>query len=73
MARVPPAVVFLLVVGLFVGGVLTKGLLGAALLGLIAAGVVVLLAATWRVLSPAQRLGRVLVLALVVVIAVSVL
>ncbi|MBM7772569.1 hypothetical protein JOD54_002773 [Actinokineospora baliensis] len=64
---------FLLVVGLFVGGVLTKGPLGAALLGLIAVGVVVLLAATWRVLAPGQRFGRVLLLALVVVIAVSVL
>lgn len=73
LAGVPPLVAFLLVAGLFVAGVLVRGVLGAALLGLLAAGVGVLLAATWPVLTPSQRAVRALVLAIVVGIAFSVL
>jgi predicted neutral ceramidase superfamily lipid hydrolase len=73
LARVPPLVAFLVVIALFTAGVLIKGTLGAALLLLLAAGVAVLLATTWRVLEPGQRVGRVLVLGVLVAVAVSVL
>lgn len=73
LARVTPLVAFIVVAAVFVTGVLVRGMTGALLLGALAAGVVVLLAATWGVLSPSQRLGRVLVLGLVVAIAISVI
>ncbi|MFC5287551.1 DUF6703 family protein [Actinokineospora guangxiensis] len=73
LARVSPLLAFLVVIALFTTGVLVKGTLGAALLLLLAAGVAVLLAATWRVLEPGQRVGRVLVLGVLVAVAVSVL
>ncbi|MCT2584905.1 hypothetical protein JT362_17460 [Actinophytocola sp. S1-96] len=66
-------VVFLVVAGVFAAGVLLGGGTGALLLGALAAGVGVLLAATWPTLSAAQRVLRVLVLAVLVAIAISVL
>jgi hypothetical protein len=71
LARVPPIVAFLVVVGVFVTAVLVRGLLGAALLGLLAVAVGILLAATWSVLAPPARVGRVVVLAVLVAVAVS--
>jgi hypothetical protein len=59
------------VLGLFVTGVLVGGTLGAALLGVLIVGAGVLLAATWKVLSPAQRTLRVVVLLVLVVITVE--
>ncbi|PPK69138.1 hypothetical protein V5P93_001513 [Actinokineospora auranticolor] len=73
LARVPPVAVFALVIGLFAAGVLVRGPVGAVLLGVLAAGVAVLLAATWGVLAPGQRFGRALVLAVLVAVAISVL
>ncbi len=73
LAGVPPLVAFLVVIALFTAGVLIKGLVGALLLFALAAAVGVLLAATWGVLAPGQRAGRVLVLGVLVAIAVSVL
>ncbi|GGS41343.1 MULTISPECIES: DUF6703 family protein [Actinokineospora] len=73
LAKVPPIAAFLLVIGLFAAGVLIKGPLGAALLLTLAVAVAALLAATWGVLGPAQRAGRVLVVGVVVAIAISVL
>ncbi|MGQ0839601.1 DUF6703 family protein [Actinokineospora sp.] len=73
LAKVPPAVAFLVVIALFTAGVLIRGPLGAVLLGMLAAGVGVLLAATWQVLSPSQRFGRALVFATLVAVLVSVL
>lgn len=73
LAKVPPVAAFLLVAVVFAAGVLTRGVVGAVLLGSLALAVACLLAATWRVMSPGQRLGRVLVLALLLVIALSVL
>jgi hypothetical protein len=73
LARVSPLLAFLVVAAVFVIGVVVRGVTGALLLGLLAAGVAVLLAATWQVLSPAQRFGRVLVLGVVAAIAISVL
>jgi uncharacterized protein DUF6703 len=73
LARVPPLVVFVVVAGLFAAGVIVGGLTGALLLGVLAVGVGVLLAATWPVLTSSQRAGRVLVFAVLVAVAVSVL
>jgi energy-coupling factor transporter transmembrane protein EcfT len=73
LARVTPLAAFLVVAAVFVIGVVVRGLTGALLLGLLATGVAVLLAATWRALSPSQRFGRVLVLGVLVAIAISVL
>ncbi|MFC4856548.1 DUF6703 family protein [Actinophytocola glycyrrhizae] len=73
LSRVPPFVVFLLVAAIFVVGILVGGGIGALLLGLLAAGVAVLLAVTWQVLSPSERAGRVFILAVLAVVAVSVL
>jgi hypothetical protein len=67
---VRPILVFIVVVGLFAAGVLVSGVLGAALLALLAVGVGVLLAATWRVLKPTDRVMRVVVLGILVVIAI---
>jgi hypothetical protein len=71
LARVPPVVVFLVVVGLFAAAVLVGGLVGAALLGVLAVAVGVLLAVTWPVLAPPARIGRVVVLGVLVAVAVS--
>jgi hypothetical protein len=73
LSRVPPAAVFLVVAIVFTVGVVVGGLLGALLLGVLAAGVAVLLAVTWGTLAPSQRFGRVLVLAVLVAVALSVL
>ncbi|HEY7598143.1 MAG TPA: DUF6703 family protein [Actinophytocola sp.] len=73
LARVTPIVAFLVVAAVFAVGVIVGGALGALLLGILAVGVAVLIAATWHVLSPGQRAGRVLVLAILVAVAVSVL
>ncbi|WP_424184916.1 DUF6703 family protein [Actinokineospora sp. G85] len=72
LAKVPPAAAFLAVVVWFAAGVLIRGPVGAVSLVALAAGVGVLLAGTWRVLAPAQRFGRVLVLCLLVAVAISV-
>ncbi|HEV7647389.1 MAG TPA: hypothetical protein VGP26_04435 [Actinophytocola sp.] len=72
LARVPPLVVFLVVVAVFALGVVVGGGTGAALLGLLAVGVAVLLAATWQVLEPGTRAGRVIVLVVLVAVAISV-
>jgi hypothetical protein len=72
LSRVPPLAVFLMVAAVFVAGVLVRGLPGALLLGLLAAGIAVMLAATWGALAPGQRFGRLLVLCLLIIIAVSV-
>jgi hypothetical protein len=64
-------VAFVLVLGLFITGVLVGGGVGAALLGVLIIGAGVLLAATWKVLSPAQRTLRVVVLLVLVIITVE--
>jgi hypothetical protein len=73
LARVTPLVAFLVVAAVFAVGVIVGGGTGALLLGALAVGVAVLLAATWRVLSPGQRVGRVLITAILVAVAISVL
>nr|CTQ96255.1 hypothetical protein [Kibdelosporangium sp. MJ126-NF4] len=70
LARARPIAVFAVVIAVFVTGVLVSGLIGAVLLGLLAAAVAVLLATTWPVLRPNERLLRVLVLGILIVVAV---
>ncbi|WP_447006242.1 hypothetical protein ACRAKI_07070 [Saccharothrix isguenensis] len=73
LARVPAPAVFLLVLTLFGLGVWLQGAIGALLLGVLALGVAAMLAVTWPLLTPSARVLRVLVLALLVLITVSVL
>jgi hypothetical protein len=73
LSRMPPFAAFLLVAAVFVVGILVGGGLGALLLGALAAGIAVLLAVTWASLSSSERAGRVFILAVLVVVAVSVL
>jgi energy-coupling factor transporter transmembrane protein EcfT len=71
LGRVPPLAVFLVVVAVFVVGVLVGGVAGAVVLGALAAAIALLLAVTWDAMTPGQRFGRVLVLVLLIIIAVS--
>lgn len=71
LARARPLAAFVVVAGVFAAGVLVGGVVGALLLGLLAVGVGVLLATTWKVLRPTERMMRVLVLAILVAVAVA--
>ena len=71
LARVSPVLAFAVVVAVFAAGVIVGGVVGALLLGVLALGVAGLLAATWPRLVPAERLGRVLVLAVLVGLAIT--
>jgi hypothetical protein len=73
LARVPPVAAFVVVVALFVTAVLVRGVIGAGLLGVLAVGVAVLLAGTWHVLTPAARVGRMVIAGVVLAVAVSML
>lgn len=73
LAGVPPIAAFLVVAALFALGVWLRGPAGAGLLGVLVLFVLVLLAATWRVLTPGERLLRVVVLVVLVAVAVSLL
>ena len=73
LSRLPPLAAFLLVAVVFVVGILVGGAVGALVLGALAAGIAVLLAVTWRALSPSERVGRVFILAVLAAVAVSVL
>jgi hypothetical protein len=70
LARVRPLAVFVVVIGLFAAGVLVSGVVGALLLGVLAVGVGVLLATTWRLLAPTERVARLVVLAILVAVAI---
>lgn len=71
LAKVPPAAAFGAVLILFAAAIVVRGPLGAALLGVLALGVAGLLAATWPVLTAPARAGRLVVLALLVAVALS--
>ena len=73
LARVSPFLAFLVVAAVFAAGIIVGGLVGAVLLGVLAAAIAVLLAATWGALAPGQRFGRLLIIALLIIVAVSVL
>lgn len=73
LARVPAVAVFLVVAVVFAVGVVVRGVPGALLLGLLTVGVGMLLATTWQPLTPGQRAGRLLVLAVLIAVGISVL
>jgi len=73
LARVPPAAAFGVVVVVFGLAVWVRGAVGAVLLGVLGVGLVVLLAATWQVLRPADRVLRVIVVLILAAVAVSLL
>jgi hypothetical protein len=68
---VPPALVFFTVLILFAAAIVIRGPVGAALLGVLALGVAGLLAATWPVLAPPARAGRLVVLGVLVAVALT--
>jgi hypothetical protein len=73
LTRVPPFAAFIVVIAVFGVAVWLRGAAGAALLGVLGLGVLALLAATWRVLRPADRLLRVIVVAILAAVAISLL
>ncbi|MCP2165191.1 hypothetical protein [Goodfellowiella coeruleoviolacea] len=73
LSKVPPAVAFVVVLGLFVLGIWVAGPIGAGLLGLLVLLLVVLLAATWRALTAGDRVIRVAAVLMLVAVAVSLL
>ncbi|HEX4702882.1 MAG TPA: hypothetical protein VH352_12190 [Pseudonocardiaceae bacterium] len=73
LAKVPPVVAFGLVIVVFGLAVWLRGVTGAVLLGLLGVGVLVLLSATWQALRPADRVLRVLVVAILAAVAISLL
>lgn len=72
LSRVPPVIAFAAVVVAFAAGVIVGGVVGTVLLALLTLGVVALLATTWPRLTPTERAGRVLVLAVLVAVTVTV-
>jgi hypothetical protein len=73
MAKVPPPAAFLAVIVVFGLAVWLHGVVGALLLGALGLGVLGLLAATWQVLKPADRVLRVIVVLILAGIAISLL
>ena len=73
LAKVPPVAAFVVVLAVFGVAVWQRGVVGAVLLGVLGLGVLGLLAATWQVLKPADRVLRVLVVVILAVVAITLL
>lgn len=73
LAKVPPLAAFLVVIVVFGVAVWLHGVVGAVLLGVLGLGVLGLLVGTWRVLKPADRVLRVIVVLVLFGIAASLL
>lgn len=73
LAKVPPAAAFAVVIVVFGLAVWLRGSVGAGLLGLLGVGLIVLLAATWHTLGAADRVLRVVVVAILAAVAISLL
>ena len=73
LAKVPPLAVFVVVIIVFGVAIWLRGPVGAALLGVLGLGMLGLLAATWQVLRPAERVLRVIVVAILAAVAISLL
>ena len=71
LSKIPPVAAFALVLGVFLIAVLVRGVIGGVLLCVLAAGVGALLAATWRILAPSARVGRLLIFGALVAVAIS--
>jgi hypothetical protein len=72
LARVPPFVVFLVVLAVFGVAIWLGGWRGAALLGALALGMVYLLTVTWPLLRNSDRFIRLTVVAVIAAVALSV-
>jgi hypothetical protein len=73
LAKVPPVVAFGMVIVVFGLAVWLRGVTGAILLGLLGVGVLTLLSVTWQALRPADRVLRVVVVAILAAVAISLL
>lgn len=73
LAKVSPLAAFLVVLVVFGIAVVVRGMTGAVLLGVLGLGVVAMLAATWQVLKPADRVLRVLVVLILAGVAITML
>ncbi|AUS80072.1 hypothetical protein C1701_18960 [Actinoalloteichus sp. AHMU CJ021] len=73
LSRVPPAAAFVGVLAVFLIGVWVGGPLGAALLSVLLLFVLGLIVTRWHQLRPAERVGRVLVVAVLTLVTLSVL
>ena len=73
LAGVPPVAAFVVVILVFGVAIWLRGAVGAALLGVLGLGVLTLLAVTWRALRPADRILRVIVIAILAAVAISLL
>jgi hypothetical protein len=73
LVRVPPVAAFGVVIVVFGLAVWVRGAVGALLLGELGVGLLVLLAATWQVLRPADRVLRVIVVLILGAVAISLL
>nr|WP_016697777.1 DUF6703 family protein [Actinoalloteichus spitiensis] len=73
LSRVPPAVAFVVVLAVFLTGVWAGGPLGAALLSVLLLFALGLVVTRWHHLRPAERAGRVLVVAVLALVTASVL
>jgi hypothetical protein len=71
LAKVPPVAAFLVVLVVFAVAIWLRGTVGAGLLGLLGLAVLGLLAGTWKVLRPAERVLRVLVVLILFAVAIS--
>lgn len=71
LQRLPQLGVFLGALVISVAALFAPGVIGAVLVGLLAAGVALLLMATWQRDAPGARAMRLLVLGVLVVIAVG--
>jgi multisubunit Na+/H+ antiporter MnhB subunit len=71
LSRLPRLGVFLGTLALALAAFFTPGFAGAALVGLLAAGAAVLIAHTWNHRTPGGRALRLLVFAVLLLIAVS--
>jgi hypothetical protein len=73
LAKVPPVAAFLVVLVVFGLAIWLHGVVGAVLLGALGLGVLGLLAATWQVMKPADRVLRVIVVVILAGVAISLL
>lgn len=73
LAKVPPLAAFVVVIVVFGLAIWLRGAVGVALLGVLGLGVLAMLTTTWQALRPADRMLRVIVIAILVAVAISLL
>jgi|tagenome__1003787_1003787.scaffolds.fasta_scaffold19511281_2 uncharacterized membrane protein len=70
LARVNRTVVFLVAAAYVVAALLIPGIAGAAMLIVLGVALAILMARTWPVQTPRTRAGRLVILALLIIVAV---